>query len=153
MSVLDETWDRPICEFCGDKIAYGEYKKHRLGTCVDELKDFEIFHNTKCFNCGKNDHILFYTSLNRIYCGNCNSQYEIDAGGEAFNLYQSDFLKPYVSEIYRRLKCYEKFQEKPLEKIPQDIIDAANLVSDYMKRLGKTKWILGGICDIEFTKQ
>lgn len=34
MSVHDETWDRPICNFCEKEIPYGEKREHRNGTCV-----------------------------------------------------------------------------------------------------------------------
>ena len=34
MSVEDETWDRPYCEFCNSKILYGEHSLHRGGVCI-----------------------------------------------------------------------------------------------------------------------
>lgn len=35
MSVEDETWDRPICEFCNCKIHYGDHAFHLNGKCLD----------------------------------------------------------------------------------------------------------------------
>ncbi len=34
MSIHDETWDRPICEFCKKEIPYGEKRQHRHGSCL-----------------------------------------------------------------------------------------------------------------------
>jgi hypothetical protein len=152
MSVFDETWDRPICEFCGDSIPYGEYKKHREGVCVDELKEFEIS-QIYCGHCGRNDRMWLYPKLSRVYCLNCNHLHEIDGEGMQIKPSELGMFRPYAHEIFRRLQAYNKFKEKPVDKIPQDIIDAAKLISDYMKRLGKEKWILGGICDVKFSQQ
>lgn len=34
MSIQDETWDRPICEFCNKEIPYGQNSLHRTGKCA-----------------------------------------------------------------------------------------------------------------------
>ncbi len=38
MSVHDETWDRPICEFCQKEIPYGEKLSHRRKECLNVVK-------------------------------------------------------------------------------------------------------------------
>lgn len=35
MSVEDETWDRPECEFCKKIILYGDRSSHRNGDCLN----------------------------------------------------------------------------------------------------------------------
>ena len=42
MSVFDETWDRPICEFCNEEILYGEKDLHRDGKCVKKYNINDI---------------------------------------------------------------------------------------------------------------
>lgn len=44
MSINDETWDRPICEFCQKEIPYGMAFEHIYGNC---LKDFAPKNKTK----------------------------------------------------------------------------------------------------------
>ena len=41
MSVEDETWDRPVCEFCKKVIPYEQNRFHRTGECVKELSLFK----------------------------------------------------------------------------------------------------------------
>ena len=41
MSIHDETWDRPICDFCKLEIPYGEKEKHRSGICKGTLNDIK----------------------------------------------------------------------------------------------------------------
>lgn len=36
MSVHDETWDRPICEYCGEYIKYGQKTHHGLQICSEQ---------------------------------------------------------------------------------------------------------------------
>lgn len=36
MSVLDETWDRPICKFCSKVIIYGTSKFHKTAQCIKD---------------------------------------------------------------------------------------------------------------------
>jgi hypothetical protein len=38
MSIHDETWDRPICDFCGKEIPYGEKLSHRRKECLNTSK-------------------------------------------------------------------------------------------------------------------
>lgn len=38
MSVEDETWDRPICDFCNKTILYGKSHQHRGGICITSEK-------------------------------------------------------------------------------------------------------------------
>jgi len=40
MSIQDETWDRPICNFCGTEIHYGEKTCHVNGECLNIWKSF-----------------------------------------------------------------------------------------------------------------
>lgn len=55
MSVEDETWDRPICEFCKKTIPYGAKHKHANGICI------------KC-SCGN---LLSQNSQFTLWCDKC----------------------------------------------------------------------------------
>lgn len=41
MSVEDETWDRPICEFCNKEIPYGKKTEHYKGACSKNTKSYQ----------------------------------------------------------------------------------------------------------------
>ena len=47
MSVQDETWDRPICEFCNNKIGYGYVEVHSNARCLD---DVSLYRQVKSHN-------------------------------------------------------------------------------------------------------
>ena len=51
MSVHDETWDRPICDFCKLEIPYEKKGKHRDGVCLK---------NKKCRRDGCNHMVAIY---------------------------------------------------------------------------------------------
>lgn len=39
MSVHDETWDRPICEFCGKEAPYGKKGDHLNKKCIKDAME------------------------------------------------------------------------------------------------------------------
>lgn len=41
MSVEDETWDRPLCGYCGKPILYGQWEAHKAGHCKHSVPDTE----------------------------------------------------------------------------------------------------------------
>lgn len=51
MSVHDETWDRPICNYCNKTIKYGEKSLHKDGNCLK---------NKKCARDGCNHNVAIY---------------------------------------------------------------------------------------------
>ena len=42
MSVEDETWDRPICDYCHKEIKYGDKSLHLDGKCINNIKIINI---------------------------------------------------------------------------------------------------------------
>ena len=52
MSVNDESWDRPTCEFCKKQIQYGKKSLHLEGKCLDNKhSDDETLNKITCIYC------------------------------------------------------------------------------------------------------
>lgn len=45
MSIHDETWDRPICEYCQKEIPYGQKLFHRQKRCMNKPKTIYLPEN------------------------------------------------------------------------------------------------------------
>lgn len=89
MSVQDETWDRPICNFCKKEIPYGEKGEHLNKKCVKEdfmprLKEIQHELKTQDNRC-TSDPIFLVEEKERIYgldlkwdCESCCYDFEND---------------------------------------------------------------------------
>ncbi len=85
MSVHDETWDRPICEFCNKQIPYGDKRLHRTGKCF--LSNPEPFANgEKAQARGLDGQIQVYGKGLTHFCF-CDNQDSADLICAALNKY------------------------------------------------------------------
>lgn len=50
MSIHDESWDRPVCQYCNEEIKYGEKSLHYDGKCIKVYNVYDILNESveKC---------------------------------------------------------------------------------------------------------